>query len=358
MNTPVLSLWLSTNLSLAAIVAAGAIACGSACGSASSPASSPASGASGAHPARAATSAQPSGPVIVELRVVSAEIHGQMVDGQPWDRSGQKSEAIHPTLDRYLEQHTELARTRKHVGIPIDNRKLKKKAKKGPAADPMVLLDIGGQVFRSPIRPNAFYPAWDFTVQFVAHRPEQTSVRVHLVDYDGPGRHDSIGSTVLPLHELIARPLHQLPQFGAVGKLILEVQTRPMPESGTEPKGTRLAIPGKPTWTDTGIRITAGQRVHIAAADEVCSKNAEKCSGPEGQRDPSEDYNHKGFEYLGHAALIAALGDTRFAVGRDLQFIAPASGILRLGVNDIDSYNNTGSYAVQVQIEPTPVAID
>lgn len=310
-------------------------------------------------PAPSGSAADEPRGAVLEITVVSADIQGQMANGQHWDHDGQKSDVSPPILNRYLRQHPELDKTVKKLGIPVADPKLEKRASRSRAADPMVLIDIDGQVFRSPIRPRAFHPNWDFRFQVPVRDIARAVVRIQVVDYDGHKRFDSIGSTVFPAADLVRTPVFEVPRFGGVAKLIL--QTRPLPAlgPGTAPASTRLAVPGRPTWTDTDIHIVAGQRVHISAADEVCTtlSNLSKCSGPEGQKDLN-DYNHSGFKKVGHGTLIAALGDTRFPVGRDLRFVAPATGILRLGVNDTDTDNNKGSYAVQVVVHPVVLDAD
>ena len=57
---------------------------------------------------------------------------------------------------------------------------------------------------------------------------------------------------------------------------------------------------------------------------------------------------------VGHGALIAAVGDVRFSVRRQLSFVAPSSGRLLLGINDKDTRDNRGSYAVRIELEPVP----
>ena len=306
----------------------------------------------GATPVDASRSLQAPQPALLELTLVSADIQGHMANGEHWDRDGQKSDVTPPAMANYLAQHPELVDTQDTVGLPLQDPELAERASESKAADPVVLLEIGDQVFRSPVRPRAFNPIWDFPLHVVARDPATESVRIHVLDYDGPGKYDAIGSTVVSVEQLLAQPVHTLPAFGAVDKLILQARSLP-PNPEVTNQGTRLAVPGKPTWTDTGIRVIAGQQVHITAADEVCTTldDPDDCSGPEGQSAP-KDPNVPGFSDLGHGALIAVLGDTRFHVGRELKFVAPASGILRLGINDTHSINNKGAYAVHVVVRP------
>jgi hypothetical protein len=298
---------------------------------------------------------------LIQVTVVSAEIRGRMANGEHWD--GERGKGMMPApLRRYLAAHPELAETADTVGIPVEFPDLADRARASPAADPMVIVEIEDAVFRSPMAPRAFNPLWDFSFRFVygalgAHKgvPRGSMMRIHVVDYDGPAEFDPIGSLVVSMDELLTGPVHELGPFGSVEKLTLQVRVLEPPEKLDATTAVRLAVAGHPSWTDTGIDLVAGQRVVISASDEVCTNrnNDATCSGPEGQRKPHA-VNLEGFKSVGHGTLVGALGDTRFVVGRSLRFVAPASGRLRLGVNDRDSGNNTGSYAVHVVVHALP----
>lgn len=293
---------------------------------------------------------------IVEVTVVSAEIRGHMANGEEWDASRHHSNVTPPALARYLSYHPELSETEDTIGIPIDDRQLAERAGDSKAADPMVFVQIGERVFRSPIRPRAFQPNWDFTFLFsmssIGRDVANATLRIHVVDYDGAGKYDTIGSTVLSVREFLSKPIHTLGPFGAVDTLI--IQTRMLPDSERQAfeRESRVAIPGSSPWTDTGITVFAGQQLHIRATDEVCFTDGDRmCTGPEGLSYPHRG-NQPEFKRLGHGTLIAAIGDTRFAIGRDLRFVAPSTGVLRLGVNDRNTDNNRSAYTVHVIVGP------
>jgi hypothetical protein len=300
---------------------------------------------------------------LIQVTVISAEIRGRMANGEHWD--GERGKGMMPApLERYLALHPELAETADTVGIPVDFPDLADRARASPAADPMVIVEIEDAVFRSPMAPRAFNPLWDFSFRFVygtlgAHkgvpRGSGSMMRIHVVDYDGPAEFDPIGSVVVPMDEILARPVHELGPFGSVDKLTLQVRMLEPPENLDATRVVRLAVASHPSWTDTGIDLVAGQRVVISAADEVCTKRGDDatCTGPQGLRKPHAA-NLEGFKTVGHGTLVGALGDTRFVVGRSLRFVAPASGRLRLGVNDRDTGNNTGSYAAHVVVHALP----
>lgn len=302
-------------------------------------------------------------PELVRVTVLSAEIAGTMPNGEEWDARAPAGDHIDPPLGAYFEQHPELVLTVATLGVPIDAPGVEKEAGKSKAADPMVLIEAGPRVFRSPMRPRAFSPAWSFAFEVVvdpappgggsdASRglPGAALVRLHVVDYDSPTRFDTIGTTVLTVEELLAKPIHRIGPFGGVTSLVVQVDRAPLVD---EPVVHRLAVQGNAPWTDTAIDVVAGQRIVIEAADEVCTSGSDlsRCAGPEGQRKTSE-YNLPGFAWLGHGALVGSIGDTRFAVKRRLELVAPASGRLRLGVNDRSGADNKGAFAVRVTIAP------
>lgn len=298
---------------------------------------------------------------LLQITVVSADIRGRMANEEHWDGERGTGKVQQPIV-RYLALHPELQDTAKVLGVPVDQDDFVERARSSPAADPMVVVEVDDLVFRSPAEPRAFNPLWDFSFRFLHGElngrkgvQRGAMVRIHVLDYDGPDHFDAIGSTVLSVDQLQGKPVHELGPFGGVNKLTLQVRTLEPPTEGEEATSTRLAVPGKPSWTDTGIDLVAGQRVEISAADEVCTtpEGDKSCSGPEGQSRPSS-YNLRGFEAIGHGALVAAIGDTRFVVRRGLAFVAPSSGRLRLGVNDHGSYNNRGSYAVHVVVHAMP----
>lgn len=315
-------------------------------------------------PSAPAAPAPPSGD-LVQLTVVSAEIQGQMANGAAWDSREQSGPTQLPRpLVRYLEQHPEIGGAAARLGIPVEDEELAERAQATSAVDPMVVIELGdGPVFRSPVMLGSFTPLWDFSFRFVLGRVADHAgvergalARIHVLDYDGPGRIEPIGTAVVSMADLLSEPVVTLEPFGGVTSLVLQARALPLPpDPAAVAMEQRVAVPGKGPWIDTGVVLQAGQRVFIRAADEVCTvPDLSACSGPEGQRQPNARNNLPGFPELGHGALVAAVGDVRFAVGRELGFVAPASGSLLLGVNDQHVVNNSGSYAAHIVVYALP----
>lgn len=302
---------------------------------------------------------------LVQLTVVSAEIQGQMANGAAWDSREQGGPAqLPPPLVRYLEQHPEIGGAALRLGIPMEDEELPRRAQSSAAVDPMVVIEVGdGPVFRSPVMLGSFTPLWDFSFRFVYGQvagfvgiERDALARIHVFDYDGPTRIEPIGTAVVSMSELLSQPVVTLEPFGGVASLVLQARVLPLPpDPAAVAMEQRVAVPGKGPWIDTGIVLQAGQRVFIRAADEVCTgSDLRFCSGPEGQRQADPRNNLPGFLELGHGALVAAVGDARFAVQRERGFVAPASGSLLLGVNDHHVANNSGSYAAHIVVYALP----
>jgi len=87
--------------------------------------------------------------------------------------------------------------------------------------------------------------------------------------------------------------------------------------------------------------------VEISATGLV-SPNSRDSYNPDGSQDRWEDYN---VLPGGHCALIAQIspGGEPFLVGRNYRFVADRSGLLLLGINDNDTYNNNGFFFVTVK---------
>lgn len=296
------------------------------------------------------TATQPAGPrppERVQLTILTATIDGRKPDGTTWDDGDATPVPPQTTgaLAGYFAGHPELEGTGHLCGEPVDVPGLLAAARKSSSPDPMVFVEVGGKTFRTTLAPGQFTPVWSFPIVVTISPDSDEPVRFTVVDWDGPGQLDIIGLKVIPAKELLANPTVELPRFGSVTGFIVTHSAAP-----TQTR-SRVAISARNGWTDTGLRIVAGQEVAIRAAGEVCSKGSDRsrCAGPEGQARTSDD-NLPGFEARGHGALVGGLGDTRFFIGREQRFVAPSSGPLLLGVNDGDYDNNRGEVEVQIDL--------
>ncbi|HUH02904.1 MAG TPA: hypothetical protein VML75_12990, partial [Kofleriaceae bacterium] len=172
----------------------------------------------------------------VTLHVVSAEIAGKMPNGEDWDSpKAPVTFSIAAPIAGYINQHPELEASAAYIGIPVTAPDLNDLARKSPAADPMAIVELPGLVFRSPMQPRQFRPAWDFALTFLYGErgdrkgvPRGATAQIHIVDYDGPNTYDVIGTYVLAIDELISKPIHELGKAGSVDKLVLRVVDAPI----------------------------------------------------------------------------------------------------------------------------------
>jgi len=106
------------------------------------------------------------------------------------------------------------------------------------------------------------------------------------------------------------------------------------------------------SWFSTGISLPARQTISVTASGTVQpSLSRDIFCGPEGTfADGTWLNNYSFLSDCGHAALIARIGatGTPFCVGTGTTFSTPTGGDLWLGINDTDTGNNSGSYAVEV----------
>ena len=124
------------------------------------------------------------------------------------------------------------------------------------------------------------------------------------------------------------------------------------PGTGRPPGMLRrdVEVRAREPFTDTGIRVRAGQLIYVEASGEVkWGRNRE--DGPEGE-DDSPVNNGRPIPASPAAALIGRVGEE----GRELFFIGRgqgpfrmrASGTLYLGINDDTFNDNSGSFRVVV----------
>jgi hypothetical protein len=124
-------------------------------------------------------------------------------------------------------------------------------------------------------------------------------------------------------------------------------------ETQTPPSTTAVQVDGTRLWTDTGVDVTLGGRVTIAAGGEVFHDVDVGLSiGPEGI--PNRPELLTPYPELNHSALIVRVGGagTVFPVGPGTTITAEGDGRVFLGVNDGGRENNAGFFTAEVTVEP------
>lgn len=105
-------------------------------------------------------------------------------------------------------------------------------------------------------------------------------------------------------------------------------------------------------WTNTGWVVKKGQRIHISGDGTVSLGKGRKttASGLSDLDDPN-----KLLKNVPTGALIAVIGDDNndfIYIGADREITATRDGSLFLGINEGNLDDNSGSFAVKVQIIP------
>lgn len=110
-------------------------------------------------------------------------------------------------------------------------------------------------------------------------------------------------------------------------------------------------VSGTVPWTDSGLRVRAGDRVGVRATGDV-RNNPDGGSGPDGVAGNPGLHRFNVIQGADHGALLARIGPggEPFLVGSAATFSAPASGALEFGVNDTGLDNNSGAFTVHAEV--------
>lgn len=126
--------------------------------------------------------------------------------------------------------------------------------------------------------------------------------------------------------------------------------------TGTTGAAVQPAVPGAITvqstqpWTSTGITVRRGQRITFQTSGEVqLSDDASDLANADGSKRARYAATSQMRQVLA-GALIGRIGNgAPFAIGNQSSIVAPASGVLFLGVNDDGFADNKGNFQVIVR---------
>lgn len=128
---------------------------------------------------------------------------------------------------------------------------------------------------------------------------------------------------------------------------------------------TQVIVPAIQPWTDTGIAITAGDRLQISASGKIYAGSLvfDPYDTPDGQGTVSRDGytclpkgSGLGGQFLVAGvpcwSLVGRIGEngTPFEVGSHSNFVAKTSGELYLGVNDNFFPDNSGNWTADISV--------
>lgn len=119
--------------------------------------------------------------------------------------------------------------------------------------------------------------------------------------------------------------------------------------SGHQLTATPVRVDARVPWTDTGITVTAGDRIAFTASGQIqFGQSPGQVADPNGN--PAERRANYPDPSVPVGALLGRIGNgAPFAIGMQTQaLVMPASGRLMLGVNDNELNDNGGFYTVTV----------
>ena len=128
--------------------------------------------------------------------------------------------------------------------------------------------------------------------------------------------------------------------------------TTPPPASIANPPVVpgAIAVPANVQWTSTGLTVRKGQQLTFSTTGEVqLSDDVNDIANADG----SKNARYAAGSPMGSVlagALIGRIGNgPAFAIGNQTSITAPASGLLRLGVNDNMFADNKGAFQVVIR---------
>jgi hypothetical protein len=138
----------------------------------------------------------------------------------------------------------------------------------------------------------------------------------------------------------------------AVGAVPLVALTCPiLPRFAFHGNSEVVQVNAAEGWQSTGIHVRPGDRLTISYLDGYWSPwPGEEFDAIGSGGDPRCRCNV--MEGVSHAALLGRIGKASpFLVGSEFQQVVGKSGVVLLGINDVDLDDNSGKLRVLVEIE-------
>ena len=141
-----------------------------------------------------------------------------------------------------------------------------------------------------------------------------------------------------------------------VARILIARPENAVATSGSTGVASTPAVPGAITvlanqaWTSTGITVRKGQRIDLTTTGEVqLSDDVNDVANAHGAKSGRMATNSQ-LRSVPAGALIGKIGNSApFGVGGATYIMAPAAGVLFLGVNDDAHGDNKGNYQVIVR---------
>jgi len=117
-----------------------------------------------------------------------------------------------------------------------------------------------------------------------------------------------------------------------------------------------VTVSGSPQWTDTGMDVQPGDKLHITAEGTVTMGNNTGVTADGAQRGWVDTLRALMVPSAGRGALVGRIGNsnatTPFLVGADGTITAPAAGRLYLGINADSTQSPVGQFTVHIDRTP------
>jgi beta-barrel assembly-enhancing protease len=145
---------------------------------------------------------------------------------------------------------------------------------------------------------------------------------------------------------------------GAVSALAREPgqPTTPAPSSLEWRSAHRIRVPGNTVWLSTGLSVRRNNAIAIQAEGEIQPiKGSDDACGPDGLPGASGGF-FKPISRANTGALLARVKSLKnqtsppVLIGEGASFTAPFDGILELGINDDNNFDNRGEFQTQILI--------
>jgi len=120
----------------------------------------------------------------------------------------------------------------------------------------------------------------------------------------------------------------------------------------TAPLGppTSVSLPAATAWTNTNLKVTKGDRINVTASGTIVYGPNLTCDANGAARPSPDPGSIIGGQHAAVIGLVAGSG-LPFYVGASYNGIAPASGQLLLGINDVGLTDNTGQFNATVRVQ-------
>jgi len=119
----------------------------------------------------------------------------------------------------------------------------------------------------------------------------------------------------------------------------------------TQPVAGAITVAANQPWTNTGRTVRKGQPINVASSGEIqLSTSADDIATPAGAKSGRQAVNAP-VKNATAGALIGRIGPrgAPFAIGNQSSVVAPASGVLFLGINDDGFADNQGNFQVVIR---------